>query len=158
MVNIMQEKMSGNFWARCVMHICSWKGPSTTQKSCWDKISFECGQIFYLFFCACHVVFKVKSIWKAWLYLQQAKVLISYCRGNPGRVFSICSDTKSLHCWKLYGNSLSKPGFQGDLVLCISRILFERGENLCWKKLFAYCQTLNPGESWNSEVHRSLGF
>lgn len=39
---------------------------------------------------------KVKYIYiyiKTWLYLQQTKVLIPYCKGNPVRAFNICSVT-----------------------------------------------------------------
>lgn len=121
------------------------------------KFHLNVGNFFYLFSCACHAVLKSQMHVKSMVVPSIKKVLISYCRGNPVRVFSICSDTLSPHSWKLGGYSLSKPVFR-ESGCGISQEFCLREEGIYIRRnFFAYFKILKPGESRNSGVHGSPG-
>lgn len=159
MINIVQEKMSGNLQARCVMHICSWKGPYTTQQSCWDKISFECGQLLLFVLLCLSCCFEKSNACKKYGCSFNKKSANFILQGEPSESFQHLQwhpISTQLKAWWIFSLQTS---FQGVWLWYISRILLERGGNLYQKKFF--CLFLDPKtrrkqKLWSSQITRDF--
>lgn len=127
-MNIMQEKMSANFQARGVRHICTWKGSSTSQQSCWDEISFGSAQLllFVLLCVAC--CFEKSNIYIKNMIISLTNKSANFILQGETSETSICSVT--------LGISIQ---LQAPWKFSLSQNLAFRGFCFCTPQQFLSC-------------------